>query len=73
MRWRFEFYSAGQGRKESVKVTSESERLSSEDVIQQAQAMMSAINFAFGKADRCLLTSDDGTVVKEVRYYAHTH
>jgi hypothetical protein len=70
--WRFEFYSTGQGITESVKVASESERLGLEEVIQQAQSMMSIVTFAFGKANRCLLTSDDGTIVKEVISYART-
>jgi hypothetical protein len=71
--WRFEFYCTGRGITESVKVASESERLGLEEVIQQVQSMMSIVTFAFGKADRCLVTSDDGTIVKEVVSYARTH
>jgi hypothetical protein len=72
MLWRFEFYSTRRELRDSVKVSSESERLGLDEAIRRAQSMMAVINFAFGKADRCLLTSADGTVVKEVRSYAKT-
>ena len=32
--------------------------------------MMSVVTFAFGRADRCLLTSEDGTIAKVVISYA---
>jgi hypothetical protein len=70
MLWCFEFYRTGQGRTESVKVSSESQRLGLEEAIQQAKSMMSVVTFAFGRADRCLLTSEDGTIAKEVVSYA---
>jgi hypothetical protein len=64
--WRFEFYRIGQGTGESVEMASESSPLGLEEAIQQARSMMATVTFTFGKADRSLITSDDGIVVREI-------
>jgi hypothetical protein len=70
--WRFEFYSVdGRGiRRGSETINPGAPPIPLNMAAQQARGMMTAITFTFGRANHCRLTSEDGTIVKELVSYA---
>jgi hypothetical protein len=75
MLWSFDFYSVGGSGtcRGSETISPGSPQMGLKEAIQQARGMMTAITFTFGHANRCLLTSDDRSIVKEVISYERTH
>jgi|HubBroStandDraft_1064217.scaffolds.fasta_scaffold242881_1 hypothetical protein len=72
MLWNYEFYSVdwNQIRRGSETISPGSPQMKLNEAVQQARAMMTALTFLFGTAERCRLTSEDETIVKEIVSYA---
>ena len=66
MLWHFDFYLVGQDGKRIGGENSTDASSSLDLAVAQAESMMENITHTFGKANRCLIKSQDGTIVREV-------